>query len=156
MENLKLGKILEKNKSLLYIIVGTLVILAVVFFLLSLYVHYSIVLAEYEVPVSFNISNVSGFDLTKESLKFGKIVPGSSGTRYISIENPYKKRVVVELNISENLMKFLSYEPLIIIDSGEKKRIGFSVVVPINATYSSYEGVLKIVVKKDMSKPEDS
>ena len=53
-------------------------------------------------------------------------------------------------------MKFLSYEPLIIIDSGEKKRIGFSVVVPINATYSSYEGVLKIVVKKDMSKPEDS
>jgi hypothetical protein len=45
--------------------------------------------------LSFEISNTSGFDLNSSALTFGKIIPGSSATRYVSIENDNSYRIYV-------------------------------------------------------------
>lgn len=99
--------------------------------------------------LTFEVSNVSGFDLNNSALTFGKIVPGSVVSRYVSIENDDNYEIYVEISSSKNLLPFLRVsENEFFLLPGEKKVLEFSISVPKNSSMVSYRGNVFIKIRE--------
>jgi hypothetical protein len=92
------------------------------------------------VEATFIVGKSIGFDLNTTALTFGKVVPGGSSTRNMTITNTYEFPIRVEILADRNISSFLTTETEFLLFPGEKKDIAFTLSVPSNLSYGNYSG----------------
>lgn len=91
-----------------------------------------------------------GFDLRTDELAFGKIVPGGSSTRAMTLTNEYNYPVLVKIKPSKNIENIISYEEEISLAKNESKKIYLSLSIPEDYPYGEYQGFIKLrIIKTD-------
>lgn len=134
----------RRNSWLIFlIIILSLVIVANVN---SLYRMLSIIEVK-ELEASLIISDIAGFDLNKTALTFGAIIPGSSATRIISMENNYEFPMEVFIYGKGEVRQFI-IPGREVIGAGEKRKIGVTVRAADNAKFGNYTGKVLIEIRK--------
>ena len=128
-----------------------LLIIITAIVLLAILVFGAIYLANREVreiDVSFSVGESAGFDLNNTSLSFGKVIPGTSVSRNILLENKKDKKVHILISAERNIERFFSFERELTLEKGEKRRVGFTLNVPFNFSVGNYSGKVFVVVRK--------
>lgn len=132
------------------ILVISLFVIALIMFLVSLYVHSLIVLSKQEVYTSLTVGNVTGFNINKTALTFGTITNVSRGSRNLTLQNEYSFPVVYVFKLRGNIKHFLIFNKYVSLQPHTKKDIKIRTIVPINESHGFYEGKFIISIKKDI------
>ena len=147
-----MAKNLEKNKKLVkiyfnYALLVFLIILTI-FLIINLISNFNI-LEKKEIFTSFTVSEHVGFDLNNSALTFGLVQPGHSSSREIFIENNHDVSVLVIIQSKGDISDFLIVsENSFYLNSGEEKKIDFSVILPKDLEFGKYEGEIEVIFKK--------
>ncbi len=121
------------------------VILGIIFLIFNVNLKGDLILDEKEFDVFLSIAETSGFDLGSESLNFGKIIPGSSVKKEISIGNNYDFPIEVSIIIEGDVSDFIDFEEISLFEVGESKKLSFIATAPLNSSHGNYLG--KIYIK---------
>ena len=133
-----------------------LITLVLIIFLLSVilysnFIDYISILEKKETYASVNVADYIGFDVNATALKFGTISPGNSGSKKIYLENTYSYDVSIEIYVEGEIMKFLEVsDNNFILKKGDQKEVGFTVKIPKEAEYGTYEGKVVTIIKKTL------
>ena len=121
-----------------------------VFLFLAISSNIDVVLDEQEFDVFLEVGDVAGFYLGSNSLDFGRIVPGSSGTRKILLENNYNFPINVFISSSGEVEQFLNFDEVVYLDVGESKSLSFVVDIPRGSLYGEYFGKVFVKIKENV------
>lgn len=106
-------------------------------------------LYEQTIPSSFIAGENMGFDLDAGKLNFGKIIPGSSGARKITITNYFYKPTITKIESSGEISSCIVVsENNFILQSKESKNITFSCFPEVGIELKEYAGQITITTKK--------
>ena len=101
------------------------------------------------VPISVSVASGSAFDLNSTSLTFGRIMPGNSVLRTISVNNRYDFPVVALFSTEgKDVGSFFYFIDKELISSKSTANISVSAIIPINASYGNYSGSFIIKIFK--------
>ncbi|MBS3094267.1 hypothetical protein J4474_01245 [Candidatus Pacearchaeota archaeon] len=137
---------MEKRKNKLIVI---LLILSLMIFLTGFYIKSIVLLEKMEIPTTLTVGDKIGFDTDTSVLTFGIIKPGSVGNREIFLENNYTFPIKVEFRVEGDIKRFLLFENIVYLNSGENKTISISTIKPTENDYGNYSGKLIVAIKKD-------
>lgn len=140
----------RKNKQVVLIASIVLFLAALVIFCMTV-VHnypYWFGLNNWKLYANVNVTNnASGFDLNVTALTFGKIgLQSLSVTRTVNFTNGYSFPVVLKISTEGNIATLLTYEQNILVNSGETKKIGFSVISSNETSLGVHDGFVKFKV----------
>jgi len=91
-----------------------------------------------------------GLAINGTALIFGRIVPGGSSTKKLTIDNNYNTEVRVEIFSKGPLGKYLQVSDNdFILKDNEKKTVKFSTHIPKDLPHGNYTGEVYIVVRKN-------
>ncbi len=130
-------------KKLSYFVFGFALIILIITLVVNFY--YSKPLEEFVLLATVNITDRLGFDVNGSELSFGKVMPGGSSSRIVTFTNGYSFPVLVKMTSEGTIKDLLSYPEIVYVESGEKKRIGFSVFAE-ETPEGYYEGEVKFEV----------
>jgi hypothetical protein len=100
-----------------------------------------------------NITSNGAFNLTNDSLSFGKVPFLGGATRKISFGNNYPFPIRVFILEEGNISKYLFYdESSFILEEGESKDLSFSVRAPGREEEGFYEGQVIFKILKEENK----
>lgn len=131
----------EKNKFLLLI---PLIIL-------SVYLTYAIPISKEVIPVKFQLSNKTGFDLTPGILGFGAINPNQSALRTIIIENPDNQKIKIVIKASNEILdNIIISENNFYLKAKESKVINLTIFTDGLTEFKEYNGKITIITKRSI------
>ncbi len=139
----------RKNNSLYFVVL--FFIISIILVALAFYLQSSLVVKRMEIPVYLGISNVTGLQVTNESLDFGRITYDSAATKKIDLSNNYNFSVNIFFNCEGKACPFLTYEEKTSLEPGEKKVFSVSTITFTNESYGKYYGKMKVVFKKKIN-----
>lgn len=145
---LKKQNVLEKQDIRLPVI---LIILLSIILLFNIYFYFQAekILDIGELEASVNVSDRVGFDLNDSMLVFGRIIPGFSVTKKVSIENNFGVPIIVEVYGKGEIARFL--EPFEIkIDKDDVEEIEIGIIIPVDTDLGVYTGKVLFRIKKDI------
>lgn len=131
----------KKNNNLFLI----LLVLTVLVFSMGLFFYFfnNRPLEVRVVPVYFEVGEKFGLNLTRcADLNFGRIVPGNTINRKISIKNEYDFPIGVEIFISKNIGEFILAENNFTLMEGEQINYSVNLNIPKGTELEKYEGKL--------------
>lgn len=135
----------KKNKFYLYI---SILIITAIF--LEVLVNSRITLERKEIITTLKVGEVASFDLNQTALTFGTLYPGLSSSRNLTIENSYDFPIIFEFKANGKIKKFLTFDEIIFLDSGEKKSISIRAKIPEGENYGNYSGKIIVNIKKSI------
>ena len=138
----------EKKQFKLRPFLFFLMILSLLIFLMSLFWNSSQILDRKEINAKLRISNVTGLQVTNESLDFGRIIYGSNAQKSIKIKNNYNFPIKVEFSVEGNIKPFLIYQKVVYLSPGESKNISVSTITVTDEPYGFYSGEMLVVFKR--------
>jgi len=101
------------------------------------------------IPSKFVAGENPGFDLTPGRLNFGKIIPGSSGSRNILVENELDKPIKIVIKSSGDISGYMIVSKNnFILQPNESENLVFSVFLKEDTKYGEYNGQIEIISKK--------
>lgn len=102
-----------------------------------------------EIDMLLKVGATSGLNADTDYIKFGKVVPGGSSTRNITLENNHDLPLRCDISASGKVSDFVSFsENFFTLQSGEKKTVSITASVPEGTPYGNYTGKMKIVFKR--------
>lgn len=117
---------MAKKSNFLWGVVFALVVFALVLVVLSFVVRPNGALQKTQLPVRLLIADKTGFNVTNDTLDFGKLTVATSGFKRIFLRNTFSETVHVVFGASGNVSALLRYEPEVVLAPGE------------NVTYTIY------------------
>ena len=129
-------------------LVGFVFVVSFIIFFSSIYFNSKLVLQEFELPITLEISNKSGFDLNTTVLTLGRLNVGSSTQREIMIDNPYNYTIFAYLHVEGSVKDLLIFEKRIEILRNESKKVAINTVVIEYEPFGNYTGVLFVKIRK--------
>jgi len=136
----------RKNKSLIAVFCAALIFLSL---LMIFFRVYNPILDIRQINSSIIISDKGGFDLSKDTLNFGMVTPGSSASRNIILENSYSFRIRVDIAPNWEMSRFLKKE-VFYIERAENKTFTINAFVPEEIEHGNYTGTVLIKIRKDI------
>lgn len=131
----------RKNKFLILILVTIAIISALVA---------NTPLNKQTIPTRFIAGENMGFDLGPGNLNFGKIIPGQSASRNITITNTYTHQTLTTIKSSGEISEHIIIsENNFILQPNESKEIMFSCYPEKGIDLIEYQGKIIIITKKD-------
>lgn len=130
---------MNKNIFWILLLAAVLFALAIAFIIFNTFV----ITESYTLDMHLTIGNTTGVNVETDAIYFGTIKPGNSVTKIITIENSEQKHRVV-IKTSDEFRNWLHYEPILIMEPGEKKEISLTAAIPKDAEYGTYQGKLKV------------
>jgi len=131
-----------KNKSLTLFLISLSII--------SIYLILTAPLNKEIIQTSFVAGQNPGFDLTPGNLNFGKIVPGGSATRKITITNNYNMPTITKVKSSGATSKYIIVsENNFILQPFESINLTFTVYPTKNIELKEYMGTITIITRKN-------
>jgi len=135
-----------KTKLIILIFVASLVV-----FISILYINFSLLILEKEeIIATLIVGDKAGFDTNNTALTFGMIKPGSTLNRNLIIENNYDFPIKVEFSVKGDIKRFLVFEEVIYLDSGEEKTVSISTINPVHEDYGNYSGKMNVYFKRNL------
>ncbi len=133
-------KKIKNKKFLIYLTIVLVVLLAI---------YMNTPLDIQTIPTSFIAGENPGFDLTLGQLNFGKIIPGSSSTRSLSIANTYDHSTTTTIKSSGQISKYLVVsQSNFILQPNQSKNITFSCYPEKEIELKEYSGEIIITSKR--------
>lgn len=130
----------RKNKVIVLILT---IILAISILILNAPLH------SQTIPTRFIAGENMGFDLGPGNLNFGKIVPGQSVSREITITNEFNKPTITKIESSGEVSScIIVSENNFILESEESKKITFLCLPKAGIELKEYTGQITITTKK--------
>jgi hypothetical protein len=133
-----------------FVLIGFL--LFFIIFLIFLYINFERdkVIDKRVIYAKVLVGDKYGFDINGTALTFGMITPGgSSSTREIELTNKYNRDVEVEIYSDGNIKDFLRIsQENFILRRNESIKIKFTVSVPLECEFGTYEGNVKVLIKR--------
>ena len=130
----------RKNK---FIISTLIIVLAISIIILNAPLH------KQTIPTRFIAGENMGFDLGPGNLNFGKIIPGQSVSREITITNDFNKPTITKIESSGEVSScIIVSENNFILEPEESKNITFSCSPTIGIELKEYTGQITITTKK--------
>lgn len=130
----------RKNKFIISILV---IILAISIIILNA------PLDKQTIPTKFIAGENSGFDLGPGNINFGKIVPGGSVSREITVTNNFDKPTITKIKSSGEVSSCIVVsENNFHLDPEESKVVTFSCSPKVGIELREYAGEIKIITKK--------
>ena len=130
----------SKNVFVIKILIGISFALIVISSCFLAYHFFTKPLEMRVVEATFIVGKNVGFDLNTTALTFGKLAPGGSSTRNMTIANLREFPIRVNILADRNISSFLTTETEFLLFPGEKKDIAFTLSVPSNLSYGNYSG----------------
>ena len=101
---------------------------------------------EIEMSMVYDGSTITGFDVNKTALTFGKIPLGSTSKRSFVVSNDYNFPIKVKIKKEGNIAKFIHFsEDDFILDIEEEKEISILAIPEENMEHKEYHGILKVM-----------
>ena len=100
-----------------------------------------------EIDASLIVAENTGFDLDNKILSFGKVMPGSSATRQVELENNYGEGVIIRVYARGEIKKFVN-SFRIELEKDEVKETSIAVNIPIDAKFGEYNGKIFIEARR--------
>lgn len=139
----------SKGKKAFYFFVFLLLGISLLLFILIFYFKSSMVLEKRQISTSLSVGNTTGFNVTTDSISFGKLTRGNAALRDdVSITNNYDFPIVIEISLDGNIKEFLKYEDEVFLNPNESKNLSFSTIEITDQEEGSYTGVFSFVFKK--------
>lgn len=138
--------------------IALVIIMLIIIFILSVFSYSNIVdyLSTYEkreVYAQIIVSNNFGIAINGSSMIFGMTVPGGTSRKEIQLENNYKHDVRFKIYSEGNISDFLIIsENNFILKPMERKTLTFTVKVPKNANFGTYDGKIFFIIKNPVLK----
>lgn len=140
----------EKIKDKKFYLNGFIFIFLILIIIYLVYVQINnfFVLDKVNIYTEVILGDKPGFDLNKTALTFGRVVPGSAGSRGIVIKNDFEKSVRVEITSNGEISEFLIVsENDFVLMPKEERNISFSVLFPLGSEMKKYNGWIEIKLK---------
>ena len=134
------------NNKKLIVILALLVILIFIVNIL-IYFRLSSILEINKIDSSIIVAENIGFDLNKSMLSFGKVFPGGSSSRIMSLTNNFDYETEVSIYGVGDIRYFIESK-VELIDPGVIKKINIVAIVPDKTDFGIYEGKVIIEVRK--------
>lgn len=96
-----------------------------------------------ELDVRFIVGENPGFDLDLDVLAFGRIQPGMSSTRKITINNPYDFPIEVKIFVSKNIAEYIVAESSVYIYSDKNISLTINLIIPEDLDFGNYSGKIR-------------
>ena len=126
-----------------------LVILVLLIIMTILIIVINIPLKKQTIPTRFIAGENMGFDLGPGNLNFGKIVPGYSASREITITNNFGSSTLTIIKSSGAISSYIIIsENNFILQPNESKNIVFSCYPEKDIELKEYSGKIIIITKK--------
>jgi len=96
------------------------------------------------------VSDRIGFDVSKDYIHFGMVMPGGSSSKRIALSNNYNVPLKIQAKVSGDLRGWITFdmENGMLIGSGENKTLFANIVVPQAAPYGNYSGHVKLIFRR--------
>jgi len=134
---ININKLIYNNLRNLFVFLILLIILIII-----LFIFYS---DSEELYTSILVGDHSGFDLNSSALTFGLVESGQSASRAFNITNDYNFKQKFVINGKGEIFKFLTVSDNdFVLMPKESKRITATVRVPLNTSFRTYEGKIRV------------
>ena len=131
----------RKNKTILVAIVAIILVVSAIIL--------NAPLDKQTIPTKFVVGGNGGFDLTPGRLNFGKIIPGSSASRGLTITNTYDQPTITTIKSSGAISEYIIVSKNnFILQPNESKNISFSARPDKDTEYGEYPGQIEIITEK--------
>jgi len=142
----------KKIKNKKYFVNWLIFIFLILIFIYLVYIQINniFILDNIKIYTEAILGDKPGFDLNKTALTFGRVVPGNSASRGISIKNNFDKKIMVSITSEGEISDFLSVsENEFILIPNEERNISFSVLFPKGSEMKKYKGWIEIKLKNE-------
>lgn len=127
----------------------TLILVTIAIAILTLFLIINAPLHKQIIPTRFIAGENMGFDLGPGNLNFGKIVPGYSASRDITITNNFNKPTLTKIKSSGEISSYIIVsENNFVLNSNESKNITFSLFPEKGIELKEYPGEIIILTYK--------
>lgn len=131
-----------KSKNKILIITLVTISIALIIFLTS-------PLDSQTIPISFITSQNPGFDLTPDQINFGKIIPGYSATRQLTIQNNYQYPTTTKIKSSGKISPYIIVsENNFRLETNQSKNITLTALPTEDLELKEYSGKITIITTK--------
>ncbi|MBU0471051.1 MAG: hypothetical protein KKF89_03840 [Nanoarchaeota archaeon] len=131
-------------KNLLTIIISVILLTAT---LTIVYYSFFFVVKTESSNYSFSVQDIVGLVGDRDAIKFGGIMPGGIGSRFISLRNTFDFPVKIKIKIKGEKSDWISVEENnFVLNPTNAKEIRVSVSVPLyaeNNRFYNYTGIIK-------------
>jgi len=142
-----MGKKINKKKGLIVLILFAIILILGIYLFGNL-IDYVSVLEKQEIYTKVIVAGNIGFDINNSALIFGAVMPGGSSSRELNITNNHNQNVQIEVYSKGDIKDFLSISDNDFrLRIGESRKVDFSVSIPFDAEYGTYEGEVIVVVR---------
>jgi len=134
----------KKRNTIIAFVLLIIIILLSIFLMPNLFNSIE-VLEEEEVEAFLMVGKNFGIAINGTAIVFGKVPPGSSGSKNVELKNDYEHDVKIQISSRGDINKFLIVsENNFILKPNENKNITFTANVPLGTTYGNYTGKVTI------------
>lgn len=145
MEKIKRRKrSVEVSRLVIILLCIALITAGAILLFFSLYAIFK----SYEVPMSIEVGNVSGFNTDTDALKFGKARPGNANSRTIVMSHEHDRPLLVHLKKEGNISRFVDLPDDFYLEPGLRKELTINAVVPDGAAEGTYTGTLTVYFRR--------
>lgn len=135
----------EKRKRLLILTIVTITLI----FSGYLLFNYSTIVDIKELKMYITVGEIVGFNVGTEAVFFGTIQRGGSGNRDLIVTNNYTFPVKIDIRAYGELAKWVYVsENGFLLQPNENKTVKVSLIVPKDANFGNYTGILKVNFRK--------
>jgi hypothetical protein len=104
-----------------------------------------------EIPVFFEVTDqkIIGIAVDTDVMNYGAIMKGNIGEKTITIVNPFKEEIKVNISFSEDISEFMEpgFDNFNLLEFND--RLKFHVrLVTVNADLKEYNGSMKVVMTR--------
>lgn len=125
---------------------------ALVCIIVVAYSFYLIISRPFDVrvlDVRYQVGEEVGLEINKSALTFGRVLPGTSATRSITLDNPYPFLVTVDVFIDRESSRYITTEyPRFNLAPSSSSNVSFSLSIPPSFPLGNYTGTLRFEFRR--------
>ncbi|MBN1544099.1 hypothetical protein JW898_01400 [Candidatus Woesearchaeota archaeon] len=137
-------KRLKGNTLVIMVVCAALVTIGAVLLFFSLFALYKV----YDVRMSIEVSDRSGFNTDTDSINFGKAMPGNSNTRTMVMSHDFSRPLLVHFRKSGNISAFVALPDDFYLEPGLIREVPIHAIIPDSAAEGEYEGNLRVYFRR--------
>lgn len=137
-------KEIPKKKAIMIWTIGALLSIAAVLFFYSFYALYDFK----KIDVYLEVGEKQGIDADTDRVSFGRLMPGSWGSRDIILSQNSGRQLLIAFSIDGNVSRFVRIPEQFTLNTTETRTVGLSAYVPLNETKGVYTGTLKVAFRR--------
>lgn len=99
--------------------------------------------------VTYSVGEKAGFDLNATALSYGRLLPGSKGTRIVNVDNTFDFPIHVTFRPHKDINSLLSFNRTRqTIAPGGNLTLPITLLVPVDAPFGNHTSFIVVKIRK--------